>query len=34
MGVTNVTGETQLTVLGTLLVVAVLASNVLRRFSR
>ena len=34
MGVANVTGETQLTVLGTLLVIAVLASNVLRRFSR
>jgi rhamnose transport system permease protein len=34
MGVANVTGETQLTVLGTLLVVAVLASNALRRLSR
>ncbi|MCP4400135.1 MAG: ABC transporter permease [bacterium] len=34
MGVANVAGETQLTVLGTLLVVAVLASNALGRLSR
>ncbi len=34
MGVANVTGESQLTVLGALLVVAVVTSNVLRRFSR
>jgi rhamnose transport system permease protein len=34
MGVANVTGETQLTLLGTLLVAAVLASNALQRLSR